>query len=78
MFKKWTARGLRSVRSDKIKVGDIIRLRKGEASPVDGILLCTSEEEGGAFVQTDQLDGEIDWKPRSAINSLHKAMYSNK
>ena len=40
--------------------------------PADLVLLYTSEEIGTAFVRTDQLDGETDWKVREAVKSTHK------
>ena len=31
------------------------------------VLLWTSEPNGSCFIRTDQLDGETDWKLRTAI-----------
>ncbi|CAG8455671.1 8932_t:CDS:2 [Paraglomus occultum] len=50
-----------------VRVGDFIFLRNGDAVPADAIILSTSESEGGCFVETKDLDGETNLKPRKAI-----------
>ena len=35
--------------------------------PADLVLFKTTENSGGVFIKTDQLDGETDWKLRKAI-----------
>ena len=49
-------------------VGDIIELKKDSRVPADMIVLKTFNEsnENQAFIRTDQLDGETDWKLRKA------------
>ncbi|EDO17706.1 hypothetical protein Kpol_1033p9 [Vanderwaltozyma polyspora DSM 70294] len=54
------------VTSKDLRVGDLIRLKKGSRVPADSVLLQTSEVTGEAFIKTDQLDGETDWKLRIA------------
>lgn len=54
------------VKSQDIKIGDIIELNKNEISPVDLIILKTSDISGTLFIRTDQLDGETDWKLRKS------------
>ncbi|CAB4252257.1 similar to Saccharomyces cerevisiae YIL048W NEO1 Putative aminophospholipid translocase (flippase) involved in endocytosis and vacuolar biogenesis [Maudiozyma barnettii] len=54
------------VPSKDLKVGDIIKLNKGDRVPADLILLQSSEPSGESFIKTDQLDGETDWKLRIA------------
>ena len=55
-----------------IKVGDILVLCKDQRVPADVIILKsiptdpTDEPAGEAFIRTDQLDGETDWKLRVA------------
>lgn len=58
------------VQSKNLKVGDLVRLHKDTRIPADMILLQTSEKDGTgeAFIKTDQLDGETDWKLRVALN----------
>ncbi|SMN18341.1 similar to Saccharomyces cerevisiae YIL048W NEO1 Putative aminophospholipid translocase (flippase) involved in endocytosis and vacuolar biogenesis [Maudiozyma saulgeensis] len=52
------------VPSKDLKVGDIIKLNKGDRVPADLVLLQSSEPSGESFIKTDQLDGETDWKLR--------------
>lgn len=56
----------RLVASKDLKVGDLIKVKKGSRIPADSILLQSSEPSGEAFIKTDQLDGETDWKLRIA------------
>ncbi|CCE65229.1 hypothetical protein TPHA_0K00950 [Tetrapisispora phaffii CBS 4417] len=55
---------IQPVKSKDLKVGDLIQLKKGERIPADLILLQSTEPSGEAFIKTDQLDGETDWKLR--------------
>jgi phospholipid-translocating ATPase len=57
----------RAVPSSALKVGDLVLLEKDQRVPADLVLLRTSDEAGGCFVRTDQLDGETDWKLRLAV-----------
>ena len=49
-------------------VGDIIELKKNSRVPADIVILKTFTEsnDNQAFIRTDQLDGETDWKLRKA------------
>ena len=49
-------------------IGDIIELKKNSRVPADLIVLKTFNEsnDNQAFIRTDQLDGETDWKLRKA------------
>ena len=51
-----------------LTIGDIIELKKDSRVPADIIVLKTfnDSEENQAFIRTDQLDGETDWKLRKA------------
>ena len=51
-----------------LTIGDIIELQKDCRVPADIIVLKTfnDSEENQAFIRTDQLDGETDWKLRKA------------
>lgn len=49
-----------------LRVGDIVALRTNQRVPADLVVLRSSEPSGEAFIRTDQLDGETDWKLRSA------------
>ena len=51
-----------------LNIGDIIELKKDCRVPADIVVLRTfnDSEENQAFIRTDQLDGETDWKLRKA------------
>jgi len=66
LYKKLKGKVFVNVESQHIKVGDIIRLDKGQRAPADFILLKSEDNSGDIFIRTDQLDGETDWKRRSA------------
>lgn len=68
LYQKLTPSGTSiPIPSSKIKVSDLIIVDKDQRVPADMILLKTTEKNGACFVRTDQLDGETDWKLRSAI-----------
>jgi len=69
------------VRARDIKVGDVLRMSKDQRVPADVVVLkCVVSESatrsdseaipeegsGETFIRTDQLDGETDWKLRTA------------
>mmetsp|Transcript_15957 Transcript_15957/g.24716 ORF Transcript_15957/g.24716 Transcript_15957/m.24716 type:complete len:366 (-) Transcript_15957:1897-2994(-) len=56
--------GLVPVRSQDIKVGQILKINHNQRMPADMLLLYTTEKSGSVFLRTDQLDGETDWKLR--------------
>ncbi|VDN51132.1 unnamed protein product [Dracunculus medinensis] len=66
-YEKLTAYGLERISSSDIKVGDLIVIQKDKRVPADIILLRTTEKSGASFIRTDQLDGETDWKLRTAV-----------
>ena len=57
-----------SKKSSDLEIGDIIVLTKDSRVPADLIVLKTFNEskDNQAFIRTDQLDGETDWKLRKA------------
>ncbi|KAJ1656786.1 hypothetical protein IWQ61_003703 [Dispira simplex] len=56
-----------TTKSKHIRAGDIIRLSKGQTIPADMLVLCTSFEDGTAFVETMDLDGETSLKRKSSL-----------
>ncbi|RIA95832.1 hypothetical protein C1645_816125 [Glomus cerebriforme] len=50
-----------------VRVGDFLFLRNNDAVPADAIILSTSEPEGTCFVETKDLDGETNLKPRRCV-----------
>ena len=55
------------VASSTLVVGDVVYLRKDMEVPADMVILKTSDELGGCYIQTTNLDGESDLKPRRAL-----------
>ncbi|KAH0789062.1 phospholipid-translocating P-type ATPase [Histomonas meleagridis] len=62
-----TSEGPTEIKSQDLRVGHIIEVEAGKRVPADLILLKTSEDVGSAFIKTDQLDGETDWKLRRSL-----------
>eukprot|EP00762_Andalucia_godoyi_P006749 ANDGO_06225.mRNA.1 Phospholipid-transporting ATPase 2 len=56
----------KDVMSQDIKPGDIVLVNDHDLIPADLILLCSSEPQFQAFIQTMSLDGETDLKSRFA------------
>lgn len=55
-----------------IQVGDFVAVLKKEEIPADIILLQTSEENGVAYVETSNLDGERNLKTKTSIFQNNK------
>lgn len=53
----------------KVEVGDILLLREDDEVPADMVVLATSDDDGQAFVETKNLDGETNLKPRRAVRA---------
>ena len=54
------------VKSEDIRVGDIVRVGKDETFPADLVLVSTSNSDGKCFVLTSNLDGETNLKLKYA------------
>ena len=48
---------IEDVRWCDIRVGDIILIYNKEAVPADFVIVCSSGENGGCFIETSNLDG---------------------
>ena len=53
----------------KLEVGDIVVLRDNNQIPADIVVLSTSDPEGMCFVETKNLDGETNLKPRKSVSA---------
>nr|AHM92900.1 miltefosine transporter [Leishmania amazonensis] len=56
-----------SVHSKDIHPGDVVRIKNSEEVHADVVMLSSSLEEGQAFIDTCNLDGESNLKPRRAL-----------
>lgn len=50
-----------------VRVGDFVRIYNGDPIPADIVVLSTSDADGGCFVETKNLDGETNLKPRQSL-----------
>lgn len=53
----------------KLEVGDIVLLRENEQVPADVVVLATSDPDGMCYLETKNLDGETNLKPRKAMKA---------
>ncbi|KZT60583.1 phospholipid-translocating P-type ATPase [Calocera cornea HHB12733] len=53
----------------KLYVGDIVLLRENDQVPADIIVLSTSDADGLCYVETKNLDGETNLKPRKSLKA---------
>ncbi|KAK7062688.1 phospholipid transporting ATPase [Paramarasmius palmivorus] len=51
----------------KLEVGDVVLLRDNEQVPADIVVLATSDPDGMCYLETKNLDGETNLKPRKAV-----------
>ncbi|KAH9913676.1 phospholipid-transporting ATPase 1 [Epithele typhae] len=53
----------------KLEVGDIVLLRDNEQVPADLVVLATSDADNMCYLETKNLDGETNLKPRKAVRA---------
>ena len=58
------------IRTDELKVGDLILIDDDGFIPADCILVKSALGNGEAFIMTGQLDGERNFKPKMAIKEI--------
>lgn len=56
-----------TVKNKNVRVGDVVKLGKGDRVPADIVLLHVDDFAQICYVQTDQIDGEIDWKIKEPV-----------
>uniref|UniRef100_A0A7S1PQ17 Phospholipid-transporting ATPase n=1 Tax=Neobodo designis TaxID=312471 RepID=A0A7S1PQ17_NEODS len=59
----------KTVKSLDVEVGDFMRVRNGDELRADGLLLSSTNEDGLAYIETSNLDGETSLKTRRAMPS---------
>lgn len=67
------------VQWEALRVGDVIRLERGDRVPADVVILASADdnEEGQVFVGTEHLDGETSLKPKSALAQTNRLIASD-
>ncbi|KAJ3511252.1 hypothetical protein NLJ89_g4205 [Agrocybe chaxingu] len=53
----------------KLEVGDIVLLRENDQVPADIVVLSTSDSDGMCYLETKNLDGETNLKPRRSVKA---------
>lgn len=66
----------RVVKTEELRVGDVVKLRDGEIVPADLLLLTTKDDKCEAFNKTASLDGETNLKPKLALKTVNDTIYS--
>jgi phospholipid-translocating ATPase len=58
----------------KLEVGDVVLLRENDQVPADIVVLSTSDPDGVCYLETKNLDGETNLKPRRAVNATSRIL----
>lgn len=53
-----------------MRIGDFVKICNDESLPADVLICATSKEEEVCFIETKNLDGEMNLKSRNAVPSL--------
>lgn len=53
----------------KLEVGDVVLLRENDQVPADIVVLSTSDSDGMCYLETKNLDGETNLKPRKSVKA---------
>ncbi|EGR30477.1 p-type ATPase, putative [Ichthyophthirius multifiliis] len=61
-----------SIKWKDIQIGDIIKINNGQIIPSDILLITSSDENGIAFVETSNLDGENNLKSKYSLEQINK------
>ncbi len=63
-------------RWESVEVGDVLKVQKNEVLPADLLIFQTSGEEGICYIETSNLDGERNLKPKQNVKLIHDAILS--
>lgn len=64
----------KSTKWDQVKVGDYIIVQSNEYVPADIVLLTSANDNGQAFIETANLDGETNLKTKQAPEAVFKGL----
>ena len=65
----------RVVKTEDLRVGDVVELKDGDIIPADLIVLTTKDDRCEAFNKTASLDGETNLKPKLALRSVNATLF---
>ena len=75
--KVYKSQKFRSIEWSKIKIGNLIKVKKDELIPADLLVICSSNKDISFYLQTSNLDGESSLKQREALIYTQK-IFRNK
>ena len=65
------------VKTQDLRVGDVVRMKDGEIVPADMVILTTKDDRCEAFVKTAQLDGETNLKVKLALKQINETLLTS-
>ena len=68
----------RKIQWNKINVGNLIKVKNEEIIPADLLIIGSSNPEGNCYLQTSNLDGEINLKERETLSYTQKIFLNKK
>lgn len=66
--------GFQTIKRMDIRQGHIVLIKNREMVPADTVLLASSGENGGAYIETSSIDGETNLKLRTSPHLPHKLL----
>ena len=66
---------LRNTVWSKIKIGNLLKVKKDENIPADLLVIFSSNKEGNLYLQTSNIDGETNLKERDSLNHTQKIFF---
>ncbi|EGR31814.1 phospholipid-translocating p-type flippase family protein, putative [Ichthyophthirius multifiliis] len=68
---------LEEISSEKLYAGNIVKIKQNQPIPADLVIILTSDQKGGCFVETKNLDGETNLKPKYIQKQIQQKIYQN-
>ena len=68
---------LRGMEWSKVKIGNLVKVKKDENFPADMLIIYSSNKEKNFYMQTSNIDGETNLKERDALDYTQK-LFSKK
>ena len=68
---------LRDMEWSKVKIGNLVKVKKDENFPADMIIIYSSNKEKNFYMQTSNIDGETNLKERDSLDYTQK-LFSDK